>query len=127
MNIILIVWSGLPPNTDKGVWFLHHNRNRVVLYGWCRMASYKIVNGPSKWNFMLSLFDGDRDHRREITLDVETLEGNHSLPCVYRVESVEREDDSGESWNLILRSQVGLKLKARYSTRTRKGSLAGME
>ena len=76
---------------------------------------------------MLSLFDGDRDHRREITLDVETLEGNHSLPCVYRVESVEREDDSGESWNLILRSQVGLKLKARYSTRTRKGSLAGME
>ena len=35
------------------------------------MACLKIVNGPSKWDLMLSLFDDGNPHRRKVTFFLE--------------------------------------------------------
>ena len=82
-----------------------------------------IVNGPSKMDLMLALFDdGGVGHRRVIifTIDGREREGERSIKVV--VNAVEREDGSGESWNFKgYFSGSNVPFEGYYSTKRRKG------
>ncbi|MBI3573158.1 MAG: hypothetical protein HY092_03090 [Candidatus Kerfeldbacteria bacterium] len=53
-----------------------------------------IINGPSKWDLMLSLFDSKTGHEHEVQFQLEVGVTMHVF-----LSSVEREDGSAESWN----------------------------
>ncbi|MCU0680502.1 MAG: hypothetical protein MUF50_04345 [Planctomycetes bacterium] len=85
------------------------------------MINYQITEGPSKFDLMVSLFDG-----KKIQFTQKTENGTSVI--LANVASVEREDGSHSSWNLkiyILESnsviKAGQTLSAYYSSRTRKG------
>ena len=90
----------------------------------CRMAAKNteavaILNGPSKFDIMLALFD-----RRKVSLRVCFPRGNpFDAPLI--VSSVEAEDGSGDSWNIkgTLQVEDGLyPFSFYFSTKNRKGS-----
>ncbi len=92
---------------------------------------FEITNGPSKWDLMLSLLDGDSKNRREVVFVVHEGIG-HTEGMHVRIDTLEREDGSGESWNFkgripyILRDFIAStekKIEGHFSTRTRKGHL----
>ncbi|MBP7134506.1 hypothetical protein KBA73_04790 [Patescibacteria group bacterium] len=90
---------------------------------------FKILNGPSKYEFAIGLFEHNGSQARPISLTVETPTGicvprgcERNPTNDYVVMSVEREDGSGESWNLIVRDQFG-EYKMHYNTRRREGHL----
>lgn len=57
--------------------------------------SFRIVNGPSKFDLMLSLFDGNQTPRRTVSFQLEGVEMHIPVAIVM----IEQEDGSGESWN----------------------------
>ena len=81
---------------------------------------YDITDGPSKMDFMLSLFDGDTQHRRPV---VFTLRGEGLTSFI--IDGVEREDGSGENWifkgSYYLGSISRILAHGFFSTRMRKG------
>lgn len=56
---------------------------------------FNIVGGPSKFDLMLSLFDGNKHPRRTVDFQLEGVNGHIRVA----ITSVEQEDGSGESWN----------------------------
>jgi hypothetical protein len=58
--------------------------------------SFEIVNGPSQWRFILSLFEGDTANRQLVDFTVELNGVKGAIRC--GIESVLREDGSGFSW-----------------------------
>lgn len=81
----------------------------------CRMAPLFTINerlpitaGPSKWDWALSLMDGNSDHRRSISFEVSKTESALSLmPAMQKqgthtvhvfINMIAREDNSGGSW-----------------------------
>lgn len=83
---------------------------------------YKIQGGPGKWEIMLSLFDGQSV--------VFHLAGTSVIEMSVKLSRVEREDGSGESWNLGgWMTEVGdyRHFNAYYSTRSRHGDLTVLE
>lgn len=91
---------------------------------------FKIVAGPPKFDLMTALFaKSDAPQRLEFALkgylpDSSLIDGKP--PCVkkVRLSSVEREDGSGESWNLKGWVEVGgysSRFEAYYDTRSRNG------
>lgn len=79
-----------------------------------------IVNGPSKWDLMLALFDVD-DNGRPRLIDFTYDDGSLET-C--RVVSILAEDGSGESWMIEGRTNFkNLIFKALFSTRTRRGRI----
>jgi hypothetical protein len=65
----------------------------------------RIVNGPSKWDLMLGLFEG-----KKVEFTVETTKHDYTSKNVFithpknifhvQVNSIEAEDGSRESWNI---------------------------
>ena len=87
-------------------------------------ARFSVVGGPSKFDLMLSLFDGNQTPRR--TVDFQ-LEGK-KYPISVAILGVQQEDGSGESWNIegLLwdkHHSEGYKVKGYYVTKGRAGSL----
>jgi hypothetical protein len=87
--------------------------------------AFIIKSGPSKWDLMLALFDNNVLANPR-TVEFEFVE-NHAPEKVI-VMSVEREDHSGDSWNItgfIPASGVHSQRNVRgyYSTQTRRGDL----
>ncbi len=62
------------------------------------MAHPAILNGPSKWDLMLSLFDSREVNLRVVSFTVES--GDKKFQLDVTVSEVVREDGSGESWLL---------------------------
>lgn len=65
----------------------------VVIKG-CMSKKIDIANGPSKFDIMVSLFDSGCQGRKSVCFQTAT-----GVVLVF-VDSVEREDGSGESWNI---------------------------
>ncbi len=63
-------------------------------------AMVKIGNGPGKWDLMVALFDGDSSSQKKVTfwLECEVKSVVSWVPVEFCVNSVGREDGSGESW-----------------------------
>lgn len=82
--------------------------------------SFNVIGGPSKFDLMLSLFDGNKDPRRTVEFK---LEGARE-PIVVAVTMVQQEDGSGESWNFqghLINYRRGFDVRGHYSSNSRKG------
>lgn len=66
------------------------------------MKEYEILDGPNKFDFMSALFYGNSEHREVVSFElahkIGPLRGNRELRNVI-INQVNREDNSGESWN----------------------------
>ena len=83
------------------------------------MARFEIVNGPSKFDLMLALFDGNCDHRRIVDFTLLSPQKEHkTFSCI--INDLKREDGSGESW--LFAGYFGVNpLHGYFSTKHRKG------
>ncbi len=87
------------------------------------MVTEAIVNGPSKWDLMLAIFDSTSEKPRRVTFvlhDGRRIEMN--------LVAISREDGSGESWcfeGLVRLSDGECErlLKGYFATRDRRGTL----
>jgi len=62
------------------------------------MAQIRIVDGPSRWDLMLSLLDGDYLHRREVYFRLGKEGSALKLRLAVVINLLEREDGTGEKW-----------------------------
>lgn len=84
------------------------------------MLSFNAIGGPSKFDLMLSLFDGNKNPRRTVEFK---LEGARE-PIVVAITMVQQEDGSGESWNFqghLTNYRRGFDVHGYYSSNSRKG------
>lgn len=84
--------------------------------------SFDVISGPSKFDLMLSLFDGNKEPRRTVEFQLEGARG----PITVAITMVQQEDGSGESWNVegwITSYRRNFAIKAYYSSNSRKGYL----
>lgn len=82
--------------------------------------SFSVTGGPSKFDLMLSLFDGNKDSRRTVEFKLEGVR----LPIVVAITMVEREDGPGESWNFqghLTNYHRGFDVRGHYFSNSRKG------
>ena len=79
--------------------------------------SFNVVGGPSKFDLMLSLFDGNKQPRRTVEFQLEGVRDTITAG----ITMVQQEDGSGESWNV--EGWTTFNIKAYYCTRDRKGYL----
>ncbi len=93
-----------------------------------QMKRWLIVDGPSKCDLMLALFDGDCYHcRRPLTFSLEDPEPEPMAPksvdLPFVIEEIGRKDGSGENWNFkgVYVSNQKCLAQGFFSTRTRKG------
>ena len=72
------------------------------------MATDQIMNGPSKWDLMLSLFHGNANRRESVSFVIGHQSSGLYVPigeCIEKgrvtvqIDSLQREDGSGETWN----------------------------
>lgn len=88
-----------------------------------KVRSFRIVNGPSKFDLMLSLFDGNKMPRRTVKFLLEGIKQEVEVA----IASVEQEDGSGESWNWAGNTRAstvrGYNVKGYFATRGRVGHL----
>ena len=94
------------------------------------MARFTVNAGPSKLDLMLALFDSTCDKPRPVTFTVAAWPENakpseKTQPVTVHINSVQREDGSGESWNIDGRIEGGPSTSCSiyYSTRSRTGVL----
>lgn len=83
-----------------------------------------ITAGPGKWDLMLSLLEGDSNHRHLVWFTVgKQGTGEGKLSQYMEIDSISREDGSGECWNFEGRWCVDPNhvVKGFYSTKTRTG------
>lgn len=80
-----------------------------------------IINGPSKWDLMLAIFDSTSSNPRVLTFEIT----DDSIDEVeVRINGVRREDSSGESWSMSGRlGPVSDTVKIYFNTQTRKGRM----
>lgn len=79
----------------------------------------KILNGPSKWDIMLALFDNTARAVRTVKFTCDQT-GLPTRDFEVSIDSVLREDGSGESWEFT--GHVGFQsVKGCFNTVTRKG------
>ncbi|MFH1088513.1 MAG: hypothetical protein V1719_01580 [Patescibacteria group bacterium] len=86
-----------------------------------RMEHRKIIDGPGKWDIILSLFDNQR-----ITFVCDKdddLSGNYSTSLSVWITSIKREDIHGESWEFKGMDNAGRSVKGYFSPKTRKGEI----
>jgi len=89
-----------------------------------------ITNGPSKWDLMLALFDGDVRHRRTVTFSLEDPAPQCDHPGIpdldFVINGIQREDVSGELW-LLEGYYPGFNrnrpMRGCFNTQTRRGWL----
>ena len=86
----------------------------------------EIVNGPSKWDLMLGLFDGNSSSRRSVVFSAVNLFNNIEEVAVF-VNFLAREDGSGEKWNfagfMIDAAWKAVAVKGYFSTQHRRGTM----
>lgn len=58
---------------------------------------FEISNGPGKFELMVSLLHGELDNRSSVQFHSEK---SFKSPMRVRINSLEREDGSGDCWNL---------------------------
>ena len=103
-------------------------------------ATYKIHNGPSKLDLMLSLFDSSLSHPRSVTFQMTRdpyVERGHTIINGFPVEmevhitEVGKEDGSGESWAFSgyasFKGQASKSVKGYFHTQHRSGNLKVLE
>ena len=79
-----------------------------------------ITAGPSKWDWTLSLMDGNSDHRRSISFEV----GEEKISLQTFINMIAREDNSGGNWLFEGCSMVAgerTEVRGYYSTKNRTG------
>ncbi len=85
------------------------------------VRSFSIVNGPSKFDFMVSLFEGN--HRPRRTVNFRLAGFTEEVPVA--ITAVQQEDGSGESWNwegnLHLSTAKSYQVKGYFGTKGRCG------
>ena len=86
--------------------------------------SFSVITGrgPSKFDLMLSLFDGNKEPRRTVEFD---LGGTRGLITV-AITMIQQEDGSGESWNFegwITNYRRNFGVKGYYSSKGRTGCI----
>lgn len=82
--------------------------------------SFHIVDGPSKFDLMVSLFDV-KEPRRTVEFRLEGVCDSITVA----ITSVQQEESSSESWNIegLITNYRGISLKAHYSSCSRNGCL----
>ena len=91
------------------------------------MAHFNIVGGPSRWDLMLAIFDGDFHHRRIVTFSLDPQENLPIRSLICTINEVGREDGSGENWLFEGETYYPAEIVSNYhihgffSTRTRTG------
>lgn len=87
---------------------------------------FEIVDGPSKWDLMLALFDRECCPSRMVTFSIRGPQmdlGKHPIFSEsFEINEVSQEDGSGENW-LFKGSCFSKHAHGFFSTRTRKGWL----
>jgi hypothetical protein len=86
---------------------------------------FRITNGPSKFDLMVALFHGSCDNRHLVNFSVV----GEIYPIIVLINSVSREDVSGDCW--IIKGSVfyqnkayaGKIVKIFFSTRTGNGNI----
>lgn len=84
-------------------------------------GSLTITNGPGKWDLISSFANAS-----VLSFSVEISVTKHKEKVDVLISSIEREDGSGESWNLKVNIQ-GLYYKMYFSSKTRSGVLSLMK
>jgi hypothetical protein len=93
------------------------------------MATQGIIsNGPSKFDLMLGLFDGEFTNRREIDFTITDEGDDLAYKSRIVINGLKRENSDSESWlfegwctaNAI---RFSSKVSGHYSTKTRKGQI----
>ena len=82
---------------------------------------FQILEGPSKYDLMLGLFDGNCAKPRLVLFALWDGARTRTVTSVL-LSGVSREDGSGESW-IVTGYTNGKRVKGYYSTKTRKGNL----
>jgi len=98
-------------------------------------GSHPIIDGPSKWELSLALFDRST-HTRRVHISANIP---HSVWFDLGVESVQAKDNSGDSWNIEGELGVAVRKKGvpvtaptpdpfsrvfiQYNTRSRQGTV----
>jgi hypothetical protein len=83
---------------------------------------FNIVNGPSKFDLMLSLFDGNKTPRRTVDFHLEGVKTRIQVA----ITEIQQEDGSGESWNFEGHTQnpfMHFQVCGYFSTSGRTGTL----
>lgn len=82
--------------------------------------SFNVVGGPSKFDLMLSLFDGNKEPRRTVEFKLEGVMDTITVA----ITMVQQEDGSGESWNFDgwqTNVKRGFDVKGYYCSKSRTG------
>ena len=82
---------------------------------------FEILEGPSKLDLMLGLFDGTSTKPRLVLFSLWDGASAWTVTSVL-LSGVSREDGSGESW-IFTGCTNGKSIKGYFSTKTRKGHL----
>jgi hypothetical protein len=87
------------------------------------MTHFNIVNGPSKFDLMVSLFEeGNPESPHTVKFVLE--DGREANVAITMIQ---KEDGSGESWNYVGRGDLGgriwFHMNGYFSSRTRRGTL----
>ena len=96
-----------------------------------RTDRFEIKNGPSKWDMVLAIFDGDELHRRTVNFVVSgppIVLGDLVLPSLpFVVDGAKRDHLSEDDWQIWGYPFCGYKhnryMKGFYSTQSRTGWL----
>lgn len=81
--------------------------------------AFQIIGGPSKFDLMVSLFEGNPQHRRTVAFKLEGLWQDINVA----ITGVEQEDGSGESWNFSgwVMGEPKAHVRGYYASRGRSG------
>lgn len=97
------------------------------------VTQYQITDGPSKWDLMLALFDGDSASRHRVRFSNELVDPRYPAVVYVCIDELSREDGSGECWNFKGRAYQGVnewkhltncKVGGFFTTRQRGGHIS---
>src|ERR1035437_9577297 len=83
---------------------------------------FNVNDGPSKFDLMFSLFDGNKTPRRTVEFQLDGVKKSISVG----ITLVQQEDGSSESWNFhgwLASDNRSFRIKGYFSTKHRKGHL----
>ncbi len=107
------------------------NAKSAILSSRPRPTALQIIDGPSKWDLMLSLFEGNPTSRHRVSFTCQKEAETLATVLVVSITAVEQEDGSGERFNfrgyakdfVWNGAQEGGRVEGYYSTRERYGHI----
>jgi hypothetical protein len=89
----------------------------------------RIVNGPGKFDLVISLFHGDSHNRHSVNFVVETDEKGEIYEVEVVINEATRKDGGGDNWFFKGRQadKSGKEVHGCYNTHSRGGRLEGWE